>query len=65
MLMFIKKLYLFLNEKLEETEIKISSKKNNVKILDEAILMVAPVYPKSSLIFNGLHSRFFCFLALV
>ena len=48
-----RKIYLMLTEKLEETEIRISSKRNNAKIIDKALINVKPVHPKKSLILAG------------
>ena len=48
-----RKIYLMLTEKLEETEIRISSKRNNAKIIDKALVNVRPVHPKKSLILAG------------
>jgi capsular exopolysaccharide synthesis family protein len=48
-----RKIYLMLTEKLEETEIRISSKRNNAKIIDKALVDVKPVHPRKSLLFVG------------
>jgi tyrosine-protein kinase Etk/Wzc len=51
-IMIYEKLFSMITDKLEETKILLSSRKNNVKILDRALINISPIYPNKKKMFS-------------